>query len=397
MEKNENKFHSKIIFQTPKLNNKKISLRTTKSSGNLLNKSTESLTKLKSHVIEKKIKHTDNNFIPKKNSEKNLKILNNKKTIEKEKLLLKINKNKNTDKNILNGKKINSKSLNIIPLPFKRNNAPQKIMNKTFQKNERNSPKLIKKTKSFSSLNIHEKEKINKNLLKQKKELETIPISINKNNSQKNINSERLKSRTKKIEFLYLPHIVLDPLDVLINQIEIILQKYEEKMKLLNKSDCETSINYLIKSTSEKYSNDLFQLYQEKENELNVIKNKYNKEKYNLVYNNENINEDEINKNKEIQIKEVEKKFQEKKEKLKNDFRNSIEVIKNSDNKKEFIELNKKFYEEMKNKFLRIFNDKNMINKKGINFSLKDFKNSLKKSNIKARKLRSSSFEKKII
>ena len=270
-------------------------------------------------------------------------------------------------------------------------------MNKTFQKNERNSPKLIKKTKSFSSLNIHEKEKINKNLLKQKKELETIPISINKNNSQKNINSERLKSKTKKIEFLYLPHIVLDPLDVLINQIEIILQKYEEKMKLLNKSDCETSINYLIKSTSEKYSNDLFQLYQEKENELNVIKNKYNKEKYNLVYNNENINEDEINKNKEIQIKEVEKKFQEKKEKLKNDFRNSIEVIKNSDNKKEFIELNKKFYEEMKNKFLRIFNDKNMINKKGINFSLKDFKNSLKKSNIKARKLRSSSFEKKII
>ena len=51
----------------------------------------------------------------------------------------------------------------------------------------------------------------------------------------------------------------------------------------------------------------------------------------------------------------------------------------------------------MKNKFLRIFNDKNMINKKGINFSLKDFKNSLKKSNIKAKKLRSSSFEKKII
>ena len=48
----------------------------------------------------------------------------------------------------------------------------------------------------------------------------------------------------------------------------------------------------------------------------------------------------------------------------------------------------------MKNKFLKIFNDKNMINKKGINFSLKDYKNSLKHSLIKSGKLRSSSFEK---
>ena len=30
------------------------------------------------------------------------------------------------------------------------------------------------------------------------------------------------------MEFLYLPHIILDPLDVLKNQIEIVLQKYEE-------------------------------------------------------------------------------------------------------------------------------------------------------------------------
>ena len=35
--------------------------------------------------------------------------------------------------------------------------------------------------------------------------------------------------KTKKQEFLYVPHIVLDPLDVLNNQIEIILSRFEEE------------------------------------------------------------------------------------------------------------------------------------------------------------------------
>ena len=409
MEKNENKHPSKNIFKTPKITNKKISLKKTKSSGNLLNKSSESFSKLKTPFIENKQKNKNNNIcIPKKNSSKNFNDLNNKPKIEKEKLKIKLDKNKNADKNTLNQKKIISKSLNIIPLPFKKNITSNKMLNKTLEKNDRYSPRIIKKNKSFSNKNsdFHEKEKkekkniskngekINKNLLKHKKEPDIIPIAINKIDTIKNINSDRLKTRSKKFEFLYMPHIILDPLDVLNNQIEIILQKYEEKIKLLNKSNCITNINYIIKSTIEKYTKDLFDLYQEKENELNMIKNNYNKQMYNLNYNNENINEDEINKNKETQIKDLEEKFKEKKEKLKNDFKNKIEDIKKSYNKKEQIDLNKKFCMEMKNKFLKIFNDKNMINKKGINFSLKDYKNSLKHSLIKSGKLRSSSFEK---
>ena len=48
----------------------------------------------------------------------------------------------------------------------------------------------------------------------------------------------------------------------------------------------------------------------------------------------------------------------------------------------------------MKNKFLKIFNDKNMINKKGINFSLKDYKNSIKFSTIQKKNIRNSSYQK---
>ena len=409
MEKKEIKHHSKNIIKTPKILNKKISLKKTKSSGNLLNKSSESFSKLKTPFIESKQKNKNNNYIPKKNSTKNFNEVNNKEKIEKEKLKIKLDKNKNADKNILNQKKINSRNLNIIPLPFKKKITSDKMLNKTLEKNDRYSPRIIKKNKSFSNKNenIHEKEKnekksinqkgekINKNLLKHKKEQDIIPIAIKNFDSVKNINSERLKTRSKKFEFLYMPHIILDPLDVLNNQIEIILQKYEEKIKLLNNSNSITNINYIIKSTSEKYTKDLFDLYQEKENELNIIKNNYNKQMYNLNYNNENINEDEINKNKETQIKDLEEKFKEKKEKLKNDFKNKIEDIKKPYNKKEQIDLNKKFYMEMKNKFLKIFNDKNMINKRGINFSLKDYKSSIKLSKIQMKNIRNSSYQKK--
>ena len=142
------------------------------------------------------------------------------------------------------------------------------------------------------------------------------------------------------------------------------------------------------------YANDLSQLYEEKEKELINIKNNYNKEIYNLTYNNGKINEDEININREIQIKEVEKQFLEKKEKLKNEFKDKIEEIKKLYDINEQIELNKKLIAEMKNKFLKIFNDKNMINKKGINFSLKDYKNSIKFSTIQKKNIRNSSYQK---
>ena len=217
----------------------------------------------------------------------------------------------------------------------------------------------------------------------------------NLNNSKKNLNKSMHSSSSKKIEFLYLPHIVLDPLDVLKNQIEIILQKYEDKIKNLIETNKSKSVENMIQSAKKDYANKLFLLYQEKGKEIIKINNRYNKGIYNMIYNDEKITEDELNNNKEIQLKEIQKQFSEKKEILKKKKKNKINEINNSYNTMEQMKLNKKLITEMKNKFLKIFNDKNMINKKGINFSLKDYTNIIKNKNINVGKLRNSSFTKK--
>ena len=419
----KNKTSSKILYQTPKASNKKICLR----KKNDLNQSFSSL----KSSLSAKVKENRELIIPHKNTTNHLNTPNNKKVLNKvkeenkkfplkitkenmyknEKYLLKnIRNNIEGDNDIINKQKIKSKSLNIIPLPTKKKPTfPKKLSQDTIKK-ERYSPQL-KKNKSFTIKDkkerksdlkclknnfMKDKEIINKNILKSKNEIDIIPISKNNsNNSKSKINSAKINSRIKKIEFLYIPHIVLDPLDVLTNQIELILQKFEERIKNLNKLNKEKNIKYIIKSAYADYSDELIKLYQEKENELIKINNNYNKEIYNLLFNDGKDNEELIKKNKEIKIKEVEKIFQEKKEKIKIEFKNKIEEIKKTYNIMEQIELNKKLILEMKNKFLKVFNDKNMINKKGINFSLSDYKNSIRYSKNKIDKLRNKSFQKK--
>ena len=357
MEKNDvkNKNSKKTGFQTPKIINKKISLKKNKSTGNILTNSSDSFSKLETPLSARNPKNKEHNYIKYKDT---LNSINNKKILikikeEKNKnpltitknSLIKNDKNVKEDKNKINKQKLITKNLNIIPLPIKKNSETIKNSNKIFIKNIKSSPRLLNKNQLFTNKRennqlksktepknsnkdfIKDKEKINKNILKSRNEIGIIPIK--RNNTQKIINSASPSSRTKKFEFLYIPHIILDPLDVLNNQIEIILQKYADKIKSLNQSDNENSIDYKIKSANKEFANDLFQLYQEKEKELINIKNNYNKEIYNLTYNDDGkINEDEINNKREILIKEVEKSFQEKKEKLKNEYKNKIEEIK---------------------------------------------------------------------
>ena len=395
MENNsKNKISSKYGFQTPKLINKKTNLRKTKSSGNILAKNFEHFPKLKTPMNATRNKHKEfnikNSIYQQKNSYnlteqnlinkvKNIKI-NFSLKLSKENIKLKHNNknkddinNKETNEKKINKPKLNlSKSLNIIPLPVKKYSGSPKILSKN------NSLKSITNKSLKNETNLkREKEEINKTSIK--------------NSARNSPNSARPKSKTKNFEFLYLPHIVLDPLDVLKNQIEIILQKFEKQIKNLNELNSEENIQQLQTD----YANKLYLLYQEKGNELVKIKDEYNKEMYNISYKDAKMTEEELKKNIDIKMKEIEKLFNEKKQKLKNEFGAKIENIKNSFNINEQIELNKKLIFEIKNKFLKIFKDKNMLNKKGINFSLKDYKNIMKKSNIKTSKLRNSSFNKK--
>ena len=387
----------KNIFQTPKAKNKNINLRKTKSSSNMMSKNIDPYSSIKP-FSEKGQKNKISNYKKNKNDESNHKIIINKIKQIKDKFSPKItkenrvktennfvNNEKSNNKlflnsrNKLNKSKLGSKSLNIIPLPLRKNSNSPKVSKENIEKKNLNSMKLINNNIVYGKENkkvLKEKEIINKNILKPKKDIDFIPI--NRNDIRNNLNSARQQTRTKRIEFLYLPHIILDPLDVLNNQIEIILQ-----------------VENMIQSAKKDYANKLFLLYQEKGKEIIKINNSYNKGIYNMIYNDEKITEDELNNNKEIQLKEIQKQFSEKKEILKIEFKNKINEINNSYNTLEQMKLNKKLIIEMKNKFIKIFNDKNMINKKGINFSLKDYTNIIKNKNINVGKLRNSSFTKK--
>ena len=404
----------KNIFQTPKAKNKNINLRKTKSSSNMMSKNIDPFSSIKP-FSEKGQKNKISNYKKNKNDESNHKIIINKIKQIKDKFSPKItkenrvktennfvNNEKSNNKlflnsrNKLNKSKLGSKSLNIIPLPLRKNSNSPKVSKENIEKKNLNSMKLINNNIVYGKENkkvLKEKEIINKNILKPKKDIDFIPI--NRNNTRNNLNSARQQTRTKRIEFLYLPHIILDPLDVLNNQIEIILQKYEDKIKKFIETNKSKSVENMIQSAKKDYANKLFLLYQEKGKEIIKINNSYNKGVYNMIYNDEKITEDELNNNKEIQLKEIQKQFSEKKEILKIEFKNTINEINNSYNTLEQMKLNKKLITEMKNKFLKIFNDKNMINKKGINFSLKDYTNIIKNKNINVGKLRNSSFTKK--
>ena len=411
MENNsKNKISSKYGFQTPKTINKKTSLKKAKSSGNILKKSFEPFPSLKTPMNARKTKNKEFNNTNSINVKKHLRILtdqnlNNKVNQIKINLSFKLSKEKNhlngniENKNDVNNKKeikieknsnkINesklsaSKSLNIIPITLKKFSGSPKIFNNS------GSPKILRKTNSLKS--IKNKALENEINLKNGKEKNIINQNNMRSSLRNSPNSANPKSKSKSVEFLYLPHIILDPLDVLNNQIEIILQNYEDEIKNLN----ELNYSEYIQKLQIDYANELYLLYKDKGNKLLKIKNDYNKEMYNISYKDGKITEEELNKNTNIKIKEVEKIFNEKKEKLKNEFQSKIEDIKNSFNILEQIELNKNLILEMKNKLSKVFKDKSMINKKGINFSLKDYKNIMKQSDINISKLNNSNFHKK--
>ena len=210
-------------------------------------------------------------------------------------------------------------------------------------------------------------------------------------NNKNNMNSIKPTTKSKKQEFLYIPHIVLDLLDVLKNQIEIILSKYDTKIKTLNKSNIENTVYFLIKKYNEEYTNKLQEIYDNQETELIKLKNQYSLKLYKLSINNEEEEEDEnkkkieeLKQQRDNEINELEKKFIEKKKELKDEFRKRMEDMKKSYDFEKQKNLNKEMVDEIKKNFVKIFNDRNMMNKKGINFSLKDYKKCIKNNKNKS-------------
>ena len=325
---------------------------------------------------------------------------------------------KKEDKN-MKEKKLNLKLSNAIPLNGRKSVSPKNINHsETFtksispKKNKEKEP--IKVERKENSIKVIKKDKtvIDKNLLTPKRKeikksllnLDTSNGDSNTNNKKHNLNSAKPVIKTKKEEFLYIPHIVLDPLDVLKNQIEIILRQFNDRLKNLNNSTKGNCVQTLIKKAHEEYTSKLYQIYDKKEKELIKIKTRYGQELYKLSLKKDDEKEqeedkikkkDELIKKRDKEISEVENTFNAKKTELKDKFKNRMEEIKKSNDLERQKMLNKELVDEIKKKLIKIFNDKKFLNKKGINFSLRDYKNSMKNNKIKTDNLREASYIKK--
>ena len=176
-------------------------------------------------------------------------------------------------------------------------------------------------------------------------------------------------------------------MDVLKNQIEIIISQYDEKLKDLNEKNIDECVPNLIKKAHTEYANKLLELYDRREKEIIKIKKKYAPDLYKLSLKNEDEEEEENNKKKseeliqkrDKEIIEMEQKYNDKKMELKNTFKKKMEDIKKSNDIEKQKTLNKELLDEFKKKLIKIFNDKKFLNKKGINFSLRDYKNNYSK------------------
>ena len=308
--------------------------------------------------------------------------------------------NSNTNNKIENNKSSNDNKKEINKFNSFENGKIKKAENKkkTFNKTRNQNSSLLsrikqekEKLKSIKNNNFTQRNSINS--------INSIKININNNNNKKlrtstprirdneeNKDKTNKKEKENKIDPLYIPHIIKDPLDIFKQKIEIILEQSNEDINnLSNKiSLIDIEMESAFAQEHENYSKNLETIYKEKETKLKETYKKYDfalykmfktyGEKNNIIY-------DEMMKDKVEQILEIEQEFNNKKNKLKNNLNEKSEEIKKSYEKKrqEQEKFNKKYINDIKKKIYNLLYDKNDSdiiqknkNEKNISFNNKE-------------------------
>ena len=308
--------------------------------------------------------------------------------------------NSNTNNKIENNKSSNDNKKEINKFNSFENGKIKKAENKkkTFNKTRNQNSSLLsrinqekEKLKSIKNNNFTQRNSINS--------INSIKININNNNNKKlrtstprirdneeNKDKTNKKEKENKIDPLYIPHIIKDPLDILKQKIEIILEQSNEDINnLSNKiSLIDIEMESAFAQEHENYSKNLETIYKEKETKLKETYKKYDfalykmfktyGEKNNIIY-------DEMMKDKVEQILEIEQEFNNKKNKLKNNLNEKIEEVKKSYEKKRQEQeiFNKKYINDIKKKIYNLLYDKNDSdiiqknkNEKNISFNNKE-------------------------
>ena len=308
--------------------------------------------------------------------------------------------NSNTNNKIENNKSSNDNKKEINKFNSFENGKIKKAENKKkrFNKTRNQNSSLLsrinqekEKLKSIKNNNFTQRNSINS--------INSIKININNNNNKKlrtstpgirdneeNKDKTNKKEKENKIDPLYIPHIIKDPLDILKQKIEIILEQSNEEINnLSNKiSLIDIEMESAFAQEHENYSKNLETIYKEKETKLKETYKKYDfalykmfktyGEKNNIIY-------DEMMKDKVEQILEIEQEFNNKKNKLKNNLNEKIEEVKKSYEKKRQEQeiFNKKYINDIKKKIYNLLYDKNdndiiqkNKNEKNISFNNKE-------------------------
>ena len=308
--------------------------------------------------------------------------------------------NSNTNNKIENNKSSNDNKKEINKFNSFENGKIKKAENKkkTFNKTRNQNSSLLsrinqekEKLKSIKNNNFTQRNSINS--------INSIKININNNNNKKlrtstpgirdneeNKDKTNKKEKENKIDPLYIPHIIKDPLDILKQKIEIILEQSNEDINnISNKiSLIDIEMESAFAQEHENYSKNLETIYKEKETKLKETYKKYDfalykmfktyGEKNNIIY-------DEMMKDKVEQILEIEQEFNNKKNKLKNNLNEKIEEVKKSYEKKRQEQeiFNKKYINDIKKKIYNLLYDKNDSdiiqknkNEKNISFNNKE-------------------------
>ena len=308
--------------------------------------------------------------------------------------------NSNTNNKIENNKSSNDNKKEINKFNSFENGKIKKAENKkkTFNKTRNQNSSLLsrinqekEKLKSIKNNNFTQRNSINS--------INSIKININNNNNKKlrtstpgirdneeNKDKTNKKEKENKIDPLYIPHIIKDPLDIFKQKIEIILEQSNEDINnLSNKiSLIDIEMESAFAQEHENYSKNLETIYKEKETKLKETYKKYDfalykmfktyGEKNNIIY-------DEMLKDKVEQILEIEQEFNNKKNKLKNNLNEKIEEVKKSYEKKRQEQeiFNKKYINDIKKKIYNLLYDKNdndiiqkNKNEKNISFNNKE-------------------------
>ena len=307
--------------------------------------------------------------------------------------------NSNTNNKIENNKSSNDNKKEINKFNSFENGKIKKAENKkkTFNKTRNQNSSLLsrinqekEKLKSIKNNNFTQRNSINS--------INSIKININNNNkklrtstpgirdNEENKDKTNKKEKENKIDPLYIPHIIKDPLDIFKQKIEIILEQSNEDINnLSNKiSLIDIEMESAFAQEHENYSKNLETRYKEKETKLKETYKKYDfalykmfktyGEKNNIIY-------DEMMKDKVEQILEIEQEFNNKKNKLKNNLNEKIEEVKKSYEKKRQEQeiFNKKYINDIKKKIYNLLYDKNDSdiiqknkNEKNISFNNKE-------------------------